>query len=63
MEAHLLVVAASRIGLAPIADAWKFMAQAIVMYCPEEQFATFDAIHSKITFTVEDIRSIITSDR
>ncbi len=63
MEAHLLVLAANRIARAPIADAWKVMAQAIVMYCPEEQFATFDALDSKITFTVDDIRSIITSGR
>jgi hypothetical protein len=63
MEAHLLVLAANLIARAPIAEAWKVMAQAVVMYCPEEDFATFDALHSKITFTVDDIRSVITSDR
>jgi len=63
MEAHILVCWANRIARAPIDEAWKVMAQIIVVYCQEERFADFDALDSKITFTEEDIRSIVTSNR
>jgi hypothetical protein len=63
MEAHTLTCAANLIARAPIDEAWKVMAQIIIMYCPEEQFATFDELASRITFTVDDIRPIVSSNR
>jgi hypothetical protein len=63
MEAHILVQAANLIARAPITEAWNVMAQVLVMYCPEEQFATFNELASRITFTVDDIRSIVSSNR
>lgn len=59
MEAHFLTCAANLIARAPIAEAWKVMAQIVIMYCPEQEFATLDKLYSKINFTVEDIRSIV----
>ena len=63
MEAHILVQAANLIARAPITEAWNVMAQVLVMYSSEEQFVTFDELASRITFTVDDIRPIVSSNR